>query len=447
MVIEDPPEYGSPIWSDLTGQRPEFYEGLDIYHFLTNVDRWVHRRVEQIEFLDDRSVRRKVSVDIELPSNEPEREVAGKPMDLVPLALLRKEPLVGFDLRDENGGTVPLLTRQQNAFVSWSLLAAVGEAAARNAGFSLPLPLDVLSDLRLLTSERADKAERALKTFKKPRRQDSRPLRKALMRDEVFSSFAEALADNFLLLVLLEHQPSGRRVLKFSYVEPLPWPLLRPRASLRHTLWLLRVRLGLASVPLDFEVPALNEAASYHFEIEAPRGLMIESAEIADEGSGAALVDVPNPRGARVHLYAASTIESSEGIAWIWLRPTVTGLIRISALFTFAVAALLALIASRSEAVRAGTSMGLLLAIPGFLAIFIVRPGEHLLASRILLGIRSVVVGAGLLPMAGALGLLLKVPKEWLSVMWWVLAILATGLAVLVARSHSAAKLAAYPER
>lgn len=444
MAFELPADYDRPTWPQVAGQRPAFYEGLDVYHLLTNLGRWVHRRVEQVEFLDDRSVRRKVSVDFELPENEPEREINGLPTDLVPLALLRKEPLVGFDLRDEHGATLPLLTRQQNAFVSWSLLAAVGEAAARNAGLTLPLPLDVLSDLRLLTSEREDTALRVLKTFKKPRREESRALRKALMRDEVFSSFADALTSNFLLLVLIKHEPSVRRILKFSYVEPLPWAAagLLERKSFRGRLWLLRLRLGLAAVPLDFEVPALNEAGSYHFEIEAPTGLTIERAEITDEESWIDVAEVPHPSGARVHLYASSEIESAHAVAWIWLRPTVVGLVRTSALFTLAVGYLLLLLAWRTEAVGTATPMSLLLAIPGFLAVFIVRPGEHLLSSRLLLGIRSVVVLAGLLPMVGGVALMLDLTGKGLSVMWWAIAAFGAVLAWIVARAHSSAKAA-----
>jgi hypothetical protein len=269
MSIDVPSDYTGPLWSEHVGLKPEFYEGLDVYHFMMDVRRWVHRRVEQVEFIDDRSVRRRVSVDFELPENEPSRQINWTPMDLVPLALLRKQPLVGFDLHDEAGLSIPLFTRQQNAFVAWSLLAAVGEAAARNGGFPLPLPLDVLSDLRLISSERPTQAARALRTFIKPGRRESKPLRRALMRDEVFSSLAEALTDNFLLLVLVEHGESTRRIFKFSYVEPLPWPPFRLlfRQDPRGLVWLTRLRLGLTPIPLDFEVPSINEAGSFHFEV------------------------------------------------------------------------------------------------------------------------------------------------------------------------------------
>lgn len=442
MTVQHPPDYLEPVWPPLTAQRPAFFEGLDIYHFLVQVDRWVHRRVEQVDFLDDRSVRRRVSVDFELPANMPDREIAGTPIDLVPLALLRKRPLVGFDLRDESGSTVPLLTREQNAFVAWSLLAAVGEAAARNAGFSLPLPLDVLSDLRLLASEQPEKARSAFKTFIKPRKRESRFLRRALMKDEVFRSLAEALTENFMLLVLLEHESSRRRVLKYSYQEPLPFPAFRlfRRQSARRFFWFLRVRLGLTAVPLDFEVPAMNEANTFHFEVESPRGLVVQSAEIVDDTTDEILVEVAEPEGSRVHLYASSQVETTGATAWVWLQPAVSGLVRISAIFSVAVGYFLAAIALRAEYVNPGPAMSLLLAIPGFLAIFIIRPGEHLLASRILLGFRSVVLLAGLLPLVAAVALLVGLPanaKQW---MWWGLATTAAGLAWLTARVHSSAK-------
>lgn len=446
---EDPRgEYEAPIWADLIGQRPSFYEGLDLYHFLMNVESWIHRRVEQVDFLDDRSVRRRVSVDLELPANAPERDLGGKPVDLLPLAFLRKEPLVGFDLRDEAGNVVPLLTRQQNAFFSWSILAAVGEAAARDAGFSLPLPLDVLSDLRLLTLEAPNKARSALKVFRKPNKRESRFLRRALMRDEVFASLAEALTESFLLLVLVDHHASARRVLKYSYVEPLPRVSFRAHVShdVRSLLWFMRIRLGLEPVPLAFEVPALNEAAAYHFEVEAPRGLTIESAELVEDETDNVLVQVAAPQESRVHLYASPDTQSKAATSWVWLQPNLSGLVRTSAFFGVAVAVLLFLMAFRHDMVRSGAALTLLLTIPGFVAAFIVRPGEHLLASRLLLGFRSVVAALGFLPFLNGVTLVLGVPEEVREPLWWASAIVGALLARTISRSYGKAKAVAFPK-
>lgn len=441
--------YETPVWDGLVAQRPSFYEGLDLFHWLMHVDSWSHRRVEQVDLLDDRSVRRRISVDFELPSNEPEREIDDEPVDLVPLALLTKEPLIGFDLRDEGGNVVPLLTREQNAFFSWSLLAAVGEAAARDAGFTLPLPLDVLSDLRLLTSERSEKAREVLKTFQKPRKRESRFLRRALMRDEVFASLAEALTNNFLLLVVVGHRTSTRRVLKFSYVEPLPWPSFRMIVSRnwRSLVWIVRMQLGLEPIPLAFDVPAFNETASYHFELEVPRGLIVESAELVDDDSNTVLVEIVHPRSSRVHLYASPDIDSEGVTSWVWVQPALGGLVRTASFFAVAVASLLVVLAIQHDVIRLSAAMTLLLTIPALLGAFIVRPGEHLLASRLLFGFRFIAGILGLLPFLNALTLVVGIPEHAREVAWWVVAIVGVILAWIASQTYASAKAVAFPKK
>ncbi|HEX2059096.1 MAG TPA: hypothetical protein VHI71_12100 [Actinomycetota bacterium] len=401
--------------------------------------------MEQVEFLDDLTVRRRVSVDFELPSNEPNRVIANRAMDLVPLALLQKAPLVGFDLRDESGASIPLLTRQQNAFVSWSLLAAVGEVAARLGGFPLPLPAEVLTDLHRITFERPELAAQALRRFVKPGRRATKSLRRALMRDEVFATLADALVANFLLLVLVEHNPSQRRVMKFSYIEPLPWPPLSwSLKEWKRLNWMIRIRLGWEPVPLDFAVPSLNEAGAFHFEVAAPRGLVVQSAEVVEDETGYVVTEVSGPAGPKVHLYVPTEEYWDLSSAWVWLQPNLPGLIRASYLFALGVAMLLLALAVRGPTVPENPASTLLLAVPGFVGLFIARPGEHLLTSRALLGFRGVVAVLGLLPFAGAAGLVLGAKGTSERVMWWVLAGMALGLTSIIRKTRSAAKDVTY---
>ena len=62
---------------------------------------WVKRRVEQLEFLDERAIRWRVSVDFEVPGTAPITRVADQDFRLVPLTSWEKDNLVAFDLRDE----------------------------------------------------------------------------------------------------------------------------------------------------------------------------------------------------------------------------------------------------------------------------------------------------------------------------------------------------------
>ena len=83
---------------------------------------WRHRRVETITVLTHEQVRRHVSVDFTVPEEYRESLRLAGDEYVVPLALLAKRPLVHFDLRNEEGHSIPLLTADQNRMIGRELL-------------------------------------------------------------------------------------------------------------------------------------------------------------------------------------------------------------------------------------------------------------------------------------------------------------------------------------
>jgi hypothetical protein len=84
---------------------------------------WMHRRVETVELLDASHVRRRVSVDFSIPeTNFIEGMVRARFVNYLPLALLQKRPLVNFDVRDESGQSVPVLSKAENAELAYRML-------------------------------------------------------------------------------------------------------------------------------------------------------------------------------------------------------------------------------------------------------------------------------------------------------------------------------------
>jgi hypothetical protein len=67
----------------------------------------------------------------------------------------------------------------------------------------------------------------------------------------------------------------------------------------------------------------------------------------------------------------------------------------------------------------------LLVAIPGLLAVYLARPGEHVLASRLLVGTRIVVAMAGILSFAAAGSLIVLAPGRLQAIVWLAIAGLA----------------------
>jgi hypothetical protein len=113
---------------------------------------WVHRRVESISLEDPETIRRRVSVDFTLFSDLPPLITTGDgdPLFFVPLTLLRKQPLVDFDLRDEEGRALPLLTREWNGSLAAATLGVLSEGIASPAiteAYGSKLPSVVEKDL------------------------------------------------------------------------------------------------------------------------------------------------------------------------------------------------------------------------------------------------------------------------------------------------------------
>lgn len=91
---------------------------------VTDYPSWVHRRLESIEILDDSSVHRRVSIDLEIPT----RLIDPEDLPFVPLTFLNKEVLRNFDLRDHEGHPIPMLTKSENGQLAGDTLVAAAEA-------------------------------------------------------------------------------------------------------------------------------------------------------------------------------------------------------------------------------------------------------------------------------------------------------------------------------
>jgi hypothetical protein len=349
---------------------------------LADPARWTHRRVEHLVFVDDQSVRRAVSVDFEVPA-----ELAGVP---VPLALLRKRPLVDFDLRDEGGRALPMLTRRQNGRIASEVLRAAAEAVTGEA-----LGDDLVADLLRVSTAAPEEADAVLEGLRTGARGTEGA---ALLADPGFETLAFELARSFLLLVEIPPQ-AGRRVLKFAYAEPFGWRTALPE------------RMSWRPAGIEIEVPAVARAGSYHFEIEAPEGLEIAWAGLLAFGGGGAFEEhvVEEEEGLRrVHLYLADVPYGADGVAGVWLRTPRRGFLRqawLSGLATTLSLLLLTLLSPRLPGGTASGTTAILLAAPGFLSLFAARPGEHGMLSRLLLGVRAVLLAQAAVAYLGAFAL------------------------------------------
>ena len=347
---------------------------------------FVLRRVETFEFLDFATVRRRMSVYFRFL----EAPELGKPATVyVPMLLLAKQDLRNFDLRDAEGGALPMLTRDENARI---MASGIGQYLSPYTEFTK----DSERALRKLIADRESNADAALG-------EDGwlRPLLAAVREDQLragLTALVRLLDKSFLVLAAIPYEADARRVVKLSYdVE-----LLRGRAAGWSTLIARFVAsFGFAARPERFEELAVGLGASYHAEAVAPPDTYIDDArlELPDDDDDA---EDSDDHRFRPHVHVDSEDEGQRGTFSLLLQAQREGLVVPLLFAALAITGALVLI-PRQEDDLDGQTLAALLLVPFALAAFFIRSAENSYVTRMLRGVRlvaSVPVVAGVVTIA-----------------------------------------------
>ena len=271
-----------------TTQAREYVEslckpcGLRVLHLWLNSSTWVPRRVEHVRFVDGQTVRRQVTVDFSIPSYAPMIKLGGQKLEMVPLALLQKKTLVNFDLRDEHGRALSLLSLRQNQAVTAAALHGVAASVPGAPWKPDVLPEPVKQLINALIFGDQDHMDRAHKML------HHEELFAPLKDDALFSLTVQRLLRSWLMVLLLPTRPHVRRIVKFGYDERLDlrrrephWaPIDEPDdRKQRPRFNSLKEALGVRPVHIRFPIPGAESAQSYNLEITAPPGVEIRSGQ------------------------------------------------------------------------------------------------------------------------------------------------------------------------
>jgi hypothetical protein len=409
---------------------------------------WVNRRVEQLEFVDERALRWRVSVDFEVPETAPITRVADQDFRLVPLTSWEKDNLVAFDLRDEAGKAIWLPNSAETACLLSSALIYWAEGILNRAGKPEKVTPELEKTLKAIVSEAPSPWQK--EESREPRTNQGKDdpftavydLKRELGED-VASDYLDAappeLADhdqsfwsqvnelwrNFLIIVAVPDEPGTRRVFKMTFESKIdfrrPGNLFkRIRQSMGWDAWQLEMYIG-------------GRGGSHHLEVAAPPGVDIirirarprttvkDRTKYVVSYGGSPHVHLRIP--ARRLRYLATTRVRVSRPGWLttcWLAGLaitgvlLAGVLRLNVLF--------------SNANEAGTAATLLLALLAVVATMLVSPGTHPLASRLLWGARILILIDSCLVLLAAGSLLLHIysssypfPTE---VGWWALTVL-----------------------
>jgi hypothetical protein len=392
-----------------TDRGPDLDLGREIVWRLLSPKSWIHRRVESVRFLDENTLRREVSVDCDV--DWPTGGVA-----LLPLARIGKRPLVSFDLRDEAGNALPVLTTNENGHVAWSALVAAAQAV-----LGAEVPSSIRISLRSVVF--LDPALRGA-TLKAVRELEiDKSARQELFERPGFSGLFESLARGFLLVTPVAHPEAGRRIFKYAYSESF---FRDRRAPLMQSL-------GLDPLLIDFDVPLIGEAQSYHLECEVPEDLQIADATLIATTADGTRDSAAVGRGERVHLLLSDLDPVAEGIATVRVTPSATGTLRATTLSTFIISLTLVLGAVFGHRIAQGSdaAAAVLLLVPGLMIALVLRPGEHRLASLVLRGLRAMVLVAAWCSFVAAGLIALSVSGSALTATFTCLATVAAGCAAV----------------
>jgi hypothetical protein len=365
---------------------------------------WRHRRVETITVLSHEHARRNVSIDFTVPEEYRDSlRLPGHNEHAVPLAFLPKRALVHFDLRNEEGHSIPLLTADQNRMIGRELLFQTLEAelAAQDADADA-----VTLDAELLVEAVLADDERELGD-----RIDELEQRHGLAPLADFRSMAGALSRSFIVWAVVRGL-DRRRVFKFAYDHRFA---------------------QLAGWTHAYNATGVTEAWSYHVEVAVPSDLRARTTTLGDSGTDAVLA-AGERNSDRPAIYFSA--DPTAGLVRPWLRvrygaerwrflapaaivATVIALLVVPPLFFADLPSL---------ADSAGPAIGIVLSTSAVFSALVLRTDEHPLLRLMLVRYRLCLVACTLAALFAAAALGFQA-ASWLVYTTWALAGFASAVA------------------
>jgi len=407
---------------------------------------WVSHRTEHVSFRDDRSVVRRVTVELYVPEQAPVfRGDDGETYRLVPLSVMRRKTLVNFELRDDGGKSVVMPTLRQNQAITESMLLACADAAL---GRAHPPGTGAVADfVHQVISGDQDALTAAYKSLE---RGDAAPAVLGLAHQRIFRAVLDRMADNFVLWVMIPADAPRRRKLTFSCDEPLDLHYRKPgyekdegryKLGDRLRAWRPRVwcsALGLTTTRVRFPVPAAENAASFHFEIDAPKGVQIVEASLLAGRPKEANPSFDHVQGGfpTVGLHVIEVPNGSLSRAQVGLQVLTRGWLMTSMLACWAVFGFVLAFAMHPGAVQGRTQdfpILILVAVAGVVAGVIAQSDAKGLAAYLLRWTRALATVAAILPLVATTFIALgTVRRSHVAPALWTAAAIGGVIAVLL---------------
>ncbi len=442
---------------------------------------WTRRHIVTVKLKSDRDAHVQLDVEVELPRDED----ASFPWNgrarlfVVPVAPITKELRPShFELLDEHGGIAHTFTRADNARISASAL--------ERAATELLTSYENLDALLWLLNRLTVEVGREREFYLAWAEEELEAINPEIAESSAYRDFldlARELYSGSMLWVPIVGLPGSQKTVRLSLhqkIEPAailshlwgrvrrtttlvvakadetervrlrePARDLNTRGTLRRVWNRFADTLGFAPFQLQMPEPYLRRAASYHLQVESPAGVDVRIVRLISR--------VKWPRGApgtvfkatasnRGHLYFSGAVGFDSPVAaLIHFRVGRRGPLFLSALTATLIATMLWFFAANPEAAveRPEVAGPTLLLVPTLLIIFAARPGEHALVTRLLSGVRFLLLLCGVCSVAAASAIAGVLPfgsphhESWKNVgyNWHYEAVIVTGVAAVLALS------------
>jgi hypothetical protein len=397
--------------------------GRNLLLLLLESHAWVSHRNEHVSFRDDRTVVRRVTVEFHVPDEAPVfLGDDGQAYRLVPLSVVRRKTLVNFRLRDDGGRSVVMPSLRQNQAITESVLLACADATLARAGGArggaqgegTRAGVAGHPEIARFVHQVVSGDQQALSAaYASLDDGTAAPVILRLARQRMFRTILDRLADNFLLWVMIPAGAPRRRVLVFCSDEPLhlryrkpglrgnTYELGPPLGPWRPVVW--RSALGFTPTRIRFQVPAAENAASFHFEIDAPKGVQVTEASLLAGRPSGANPAFDHVRGGfpTVGLHVIEVPNGSLSRAQIGFQVVTRGWLTTSTLSAWAVFGLLLAFALHIPFLRRNTELPalILVTLVGGVAALLAQSDAKGLAAHLLKWTRSLATLAAALPL------------------------------------------------
>jgi len=390
---------------------------------------WIHRRVERLVIEDTGECTRYVSLDFTVPNW---CRIPGSSDDrvLVPLGVVRKGALRGFDVRGASDKPVPFLGKSDNGelaiqmlvaaarehqpagpalqefekLVSRAVYSAADAEAVADADDAPPTPEELYTAVSNIVTRVVEGTDTAIAPTEHEKI--------ALLRNDL-ASLVTKYIHGFLMVIEVDADVLGRRsIIKFSFREPVyNW-------DRKETVWQIN----------DFVM-----AESTHFELSPPALLKVTEAELvgsAVSGEQCVLDSHPEPHSkehSTLHLVGSAGQDYLSAVVVAKLAPRSFGAYAaafwgpLALVLTFIAGILVRTLRTEMEVPTERLSTGLptlMLTAGGLLLTWVARTPEDWTTARILRPARRVLSSAASLCAATAAFLALPFGDPWRTYGW-----------------------------